>query len=67
MMKVLSFALIAVGVVLLYFGGQSFQSFSSDVSRVVNGTPTDRTMLLLGAGAVATLLGLTGLAWPRRR
>ncbi|WJF90175.1 DUF3185 family protein [Paraburkholderia bonniea] len=67
MVKALSFALIVGGVVLLYFGGQSFQSFSSDVSRVVNGTPTDRTMLLLGAGVVATLLGLTGLVWRGKR
>ncbi|HEV3430542.1 MULTISPECIES: DUF3185 family protein [Burkholderiaceae] len=67
MVKALSFALIACGVALLYFGGQSFHSFSNDVSRIVTGAPTDRTMILIVAGAAATVAGLTGLVVSGRR
>lgn len=67
MVKALSFALIACGVALLYFGGQSFHSFSNDVSRIVTGAPTDRTMILIVAGVAATVAGLTGLVVSGRR
>jgi hypothetical protein len=67
MVKVISFALIACGVVLLYFGGQSIHSLSNDMSRLFTGAPTDRTILLLAGGAAATLAGLAGLALPGRR
>ena len=67
MIKVLSFALIACGVALLYFGGQSFHSFSNDVSRVFTGAPTDRTMILIVGGVAATIAGITGLAISGRR
>ncbi|WP_321785689.1 DUF3185 family protein [Paraburkholderia sp. J94] len=67
MMKAVSFALIACGVVLLYFGGQSFHSFSNDVSRLVTGAPTDRTMTLIIAGVAATIAGISGLALSGRR
>jgi hypothetical protein len=67
MVKAISFALIACGVVLLYFGGQSFHSLSNDVSRLVTGAPTDRTMVLIAAGVAATIAGITGLAVSGRR
>lgn len=67
MIKALSFALIACGVVLLYFGGQSFHSLSSDMSRLVTGAPTNRTILLIVGGVAATIAGLTGLATSGRR
>jgi len=67
MIKVLSFALIACGVALLYFGGQSFHSLSNDVSRIVTGAPTDRTMILIVGGVAATIAGITGLAVSGRR
>jgi uncharacterized membrane protein YidH (DUF202 family) len=61
MIKAISLALIAGGVVLLYFGGQSFHSLASDVSRVVTGTPTNKTIWLIAGGVAATLAGLIGL------
>lgn len=67
MIKAISFALIACGVALLYFGGQSFHSFSNDVSRLVTGAPTDRTMILIVGGVAATIAGITGLAVSGRR
>jgi uncharacterized membrane protein YidH (DUF202 family) len=67
MTKAISFALIVGGVVLLYFGGQSFHSFSNDVSRVFTGAPTNKTIFLIAGGVVATLAGLTGLIVSGRR
>ncbi|GLU34232.1 DUF3185 family protein [Trinickia caryophylli] len=61
MIKAISIALIAGGVVLLYFGGQSFHSFTNDMSRMFTGAPTDKTIWLIAGGVVATLAGLIGL------
>jgi uncharacterized membrane protein YidH (DUF202 family) len=62
MIKAISLALIVGGVVLLYFGGQSFHSFSNDMSRMFTGAPTNRTILLIAGGIAATIAGLIGLA-----
>jgi hypothetical protein len=61
MIKAISLALIAGGVVLLYFGGQSFHSFANDVSRAFTGAPTNKTIWLIAGGVVATLAGIVGL------
>ena len=66
MTKAISLALIVGGVVLLYFGGQSFHSFSNDVSRVFTGAPTSKTIFLIAGGVVASLAGLIGLASSKR-
>ncbi|MEM5438025.1 DUF3185 family protein [Paraburkholderia diazotrophica] len=66
MTKAISLALIVGGVVLLYFGGQSFHSFSNDVSRAFTGAPTNKTIFLLAGGIAATLAGLIGLASSKR-
>ncbi|WP_158934019.1 DUF3185 family protein [Burkholderia sp. S171] len=66
MTKAISIALIVGGVVLLYFGGQSFHSLSNDVSRFFTGSPTNKTIWLIAAGAVAMLAGLIGLAIPAK-
>jgi hypothetical protein len=62
MIKAISLALIVGGVVLLYFGGQSFHSFSNDMSRIFTGSPTDKTIILIAGGVVATVAGLIGFA-----
>ncbi|WP_031356999.1 DUF3185 family protein [Caballeronia sordidicola] len=67
MTKAISIALIVGGVVLLYFGGQSFHSLGNDVSRFFTGAPTNKTIWLIAAGAVAMLAGLIGLAIPGKR
>ncbi|MBP0592846.1 DUF3185 family protein [Paraburkholderia sp. LEh10] len=66
MTKAISLGLIVGGVVLLYFGGQSFNSFSNDVSRMFTGAPTNKTIFLIAGGIVATLAGLIGLASSKR-
>ncbi|ASV97529.1 DUF3185 family protein [Paraburkholderia aromaticivorans] len=67
MTKAISIALIVGGIVLLYFGGQAFNSVSSDVSRVFTGSPTNKAILLIVGGVVATIAGLTGIALSGRR
>jgi len=57
----LALGLLIVGVLLLIWGADASGSFSSGVSRAVNGAPTDKTIWLIGAGIVVTLGGLAGL------
>jgi hypothetical protein len=67
MTRAISVALIVGGIVLLYFGGQAFHSLSSEVSRVFTGSPTNKAIVLIVAGVIATLAGLTGLAMRGKR
>jgi len=61
MNKAISVALLAGGIILLFFGLQANHSFSSDVSRTFTGSPTDKAMWLMIGGAVASVIGLVGL------
>ncbi|HEX7909753.1 hypothetical protein A6V36_01305 [Paraburkholderia ginsengiterrae] len=67
MTKAISIALIVGGIVLLYFGGQAFNSVSSEVSRVFTGSPTNKAIVLIVCGVVATIAGLTGVALSGRK
>jgi len=51
--KAIAVALIAVGVVLLVFGYDASQSLSSEVSRVVTGSPSDRAIMMRMHGDAA--------------
>lgn len=59
MNKLFPIALLVGGIVLLVFGLQANNSFSSDVSRAFTGNPTDKAMWLIVGGAVAAVAGLT--------
>ena len=61
MNKAISLALLAGGIVLLIFGFNASESFSSDVSRFFTGSPTDKTVWMMVGGAVLTVTGLVGL------
>jgi len=58
MNNIVGLAIFALGIVLLIFGFNESHSFSSDVSRVFTGNPTDRSMWLIAGGAVAIIAGL---------
>lgn len=62
MIRVISLAVLAGGVVLLVMGLNASNSFGSEVSRVFTGSPTDRTMTLIVAGVVLCVGGLAGFA-----
>ena len=59
MNKIVSLALLVGGVVLIIFGVQATDSFSSDVSRFFTGSPTDKAVWMLIGGIVAAIVGLT--------
>ena len=59
MNKIVSLALLVGGVVLIIFGIQATDSFSSDVSRFFTGSPTNKAVWMLIGGIVATIVGLT--------
>ena len=57
-MKIFALALLVGGVVLIVTGINATNSFSSDVSRFFNGTPTDKAVWMLIGGAVAATAGM---------
>ncbi len=66
MFNIVGLAIFALGIVLLIFGFNESQSFSSDVSRFFSGNPTNRSIWLIAGGAVSVILGLV-LALRSRR
>lgn len=66
MNNIVGLAILALGIVLLIFGFNESHSFSSDVSRVFTGNPTDRSMWMIIGGAVAVIAGFV-LALRSRR
>ena len=62
MNRLASLVLVILGVVLLAWSWDAYRSVSSDVSRVLTGAPTNRALLLLIGGGLATVSGLGGLA-----
>jgi uncharacterized membrane protein YidH (DUF202 family) len=54
----LGLALLAIGVILLFYGINAEQSFTSSVSKVFTGAPTDRSIFLIAGGVLAALVGL---------
>ena len=67
MNKVFSAILLAGGIALIIAGVSASNSFGSDVSRVVSGTPTDKSMWLLIGGIVAAAAGAAGLFRGQKR
>jgi len=61
MNKGLSVGLLVVGILLIVWGVNASESFSSDVSRLFTGSPTDKAVWLLVTGIVAAIFGLFGL------
>jgi hypothetical protein len=67
MNKLISVALLVGGIVLIVYGVNATNSFTSDVSRFFTGSPTDKAVWMLIGGIVAAIIGLTGtLRSPRQ-
>lgn len=67
MNKIVGAALLAVGVLLLVMGFNASESFGSEVSEAVRGTPTDRSIWLLVGGGVMGVVGLGMLLLGRSK
>jgi len=65
MNKLISLAILAVGIVLVVFGVAATKSFSSDISRFFTGSPTDKAIWMMIGGIVAIIVGLGGLSFGR--
>lgn len=61
MNRIGSITILVIGVTLLVFGISAGDSFGSEVSELVNGAPSDKTIWLLVTGALATVVGGIGL------
>ena len=61
MNKLVSLALLIGGIVLIIMGFNATHSFTSDVSRFLTGSTTDKAIWMLIGGIVAALVGLTML------
>jgi len=62
MNKLVSIALLVGGIVLMIFGINATNSFSSDLSRFFTGSPTDKAIWMLIGGIIASVVGLA-MTW----
>jgi hypothetical protein len=67
MNRIVSLVLLVGGVVLMIYGINATNSFSSDFSRFFTGSPTNKAIWMLIGGAVASVVGLVGTlrGWKR--
>jgi hypothetical protein len=61
-----SVAILAAGIILIIWGMMEMDSFSSDVSRIFTGSPTDRSMWLLIGGIIVSIIGVAGIVKGRK-
>ena len=61
MNKLISLAFLVGGIVLIIYGVNATNSFTSDVSKFFTGSPTDKAVWMLIGGIVAGLIGLFGV------
>jgi hypothetical protein len=61
MNKTISLALLIGGIILIAYGINASNSVNSSVSRMFNGSPSDRTIWFLVGGTAAAVIGLVGV------
>jgi hypothetical protein len=64
MNRILSIATFVIGLILIFLGLEAMDSFGSAVSEIVNDAPSDKAIILLIGGVLATLVG--GLSLLRK-
>jgi len=57
MTKFSGVALLVVGIVLVVWGANASQSFSSEVSKFFTGAATNKAMYMIVGGALAVVVG----------
>jgi uncharacterized membrane protein len=65
MTKIPAIALLIVGVILLVYGLNASNSFSSSVTQAVSGAPTDKSIWLIAVGVIGIVAGGVGLFFRR--
>jgi hypothetical protein len=61
MNKPIAIAFLVGGIILLIFGVNATNSFSSDVSRFFTGSPTDKAVWMIIGGVILSIAGLVSL------
>lgn len=67
MNKAIGLALLVVGIILIVFGVNASNSFSSDVSRFFTGSPTNKSIWMIIGGVAAAVVGLIALLGGRAK
>jgi hypothetical protein len=67
MMKIISIALLIGGVILVVFGIDAVNSFSSDFSRMFSGSPTEKSIYMLVSGIIVLIIGAGGMFYSFMR
>jgi hypothetical protein len=65
MTKIPSVAFLTVGIILLVYGLNASNSFTSSVTNAVTGSPTDKSIWLIVLGVIGILTGAFGLFFRR--
>jgi LPXTG-motif cell wall-anchored protein len=65
MSKIPSIAFLIIGIILLVYGLDASNSFSSSVSNAVTGSPTNKSIWLIVLGVLGILSGGFGLFFRR--
>jgi len=65
MSKIPSVAFLIIGIILLVYGLDASNSFSSSVSNAVTGSPTNKSIWLIVLGVLGILSGGFGLFFRR--
>ena len=63
MKKVSGLICLVVGGMLVYWGYNISQIVGSQLNNLVNGTPSDKSMIFYIGGAILVLAGLGQVAW----
>jgi len=63
--QIIGFALLVVGIILLFFGYQSSQAMDEQIFEAFTGRFTESTLLFIIGGAVSAVVGL-GLLLSKR-
>jgi len=66
MSRTLALVLLVVGVILLFVGINSSESFASETSEALTGSPTNKALWMMIGGGAAAVVGLIGLLGRRR-
>ncbi|TVR40232.1 MAG: DUF3185 family protein [Planctomycetota bacterium] len=67
MLRIISFGLLGLGIVLIIVGLGAQDSIHSKLSEVFTGTPSDATVWYLAVGIAAAVAGAAGILIGTRR